>query len=94
MFNSAFSERGRDILFRVFDVLDTHDTPEEDVFRGVVCVRRHDTGTIDEIDAFHKCNVLPDFGLSRNRGNGGDLFLAKGVDNGGFAGVGIADQAD
>jgi hypothetical protein len=37
---------------------------------------------------------LPHFGLTRNRRNCANLLVAKGVDDGGFASVRVADETD
>jgi hypothetical protein len=37
---------------------------------------------------------LPDFGLSRNRGDGTDFLLLDGVDDTGFTDVGVTDETD
>lgn len=37
---------------------------------------------------------MPDLGLSRDGSDGADFLVAEGVDDGGFAGVGVADEAD
>ena len=62
--------------------------------RSVKFFRRHDTGTVDEVDALHEGDVLPDFRLAGDRGNFGDFLLAEGVNDGGFARVRVADKAD
>jgi hypothetical protein len=37
---------------------------------------------------------LPHLGLARDRRNCAHLLVAKGVDDGGFAGVRVADETD
>jgi hypothetical protein len=37
---------------------------------------------------------LPHLGLTGDRRNCADLLVAKGVDDGGFAGVWVADETD
>ena len=37
---------------------------------------------------------MPHLGLTRDRRNCADLLVAKGVDDGGLAGVGVADETD
>jgi hypothetical protein len=83
-----------DVLCRVLDVLCAHDTTEKNVFWCVVHTRRHTTRTVDEVNALHECDVLPHLGLTRDRRNCADLLIAKGVDDGGFAGVRVADESD
>lgn len=85
---------GGDVLLGVLDVLDTHDTTEEDILRGVGCGGWDDTGAIDQVDALHEGDVLPDLGLSGDGSDGADLLVTESVDDGGFAGVGVADEAD
>ena len=55
---------------------------------------RDDAGAVDEVDAFHESDVLPDFRLAGDGGGGADAFLAEGVDDGRLADVGVADEAD
>src|SRR5690606_14210061 len=82
------------VLFRVADVFDTHYTTEEDVCLSVGLRGRDDTGAINQEDSSHERDVLPDLSLSRNRSDSADLLGAEGVDDGGFAGVGVSDQSD
>lgn len=52
------------------------------------------TGTVDQIDAPHEGDVLPDFGLPRDRGHFADDFGLQGVNDGGLSGVWIADETN
>ena len=90
----ALAERRRDVLLGVLDILHPHDTFQQDILRCVEFFRRHDAGTINEVDALHERDVLPHFGLAGNRGDFGDFLFAEGIDDGGFAGVWVADEAD
>lgn len=78
----------------VLDVFCADDTTQKNVFWCVGHAGRYTTRTIDEVDAFHECDVLPHLGLTRDRRNCADLLVAKGVDDGGFAGVRVADETD
>ena len=81
-------------MCRVLDVFCADNTTEENVFGRVVHAGRHATGAVDEVDALHECDVLPHLGLTRDGRNCADLLVAKGVDDGGLAGVGVADETD
>ena len=81
-------------MCRVLDVFCADDTTEENVFWCVCHAWRHATRTVDEVDALHECDVLPHLGLTRDRRNCADLLVAKGVDDGGFAGVRVANETD
>ena len=83
-----------DILFRVLDVLDTDDALKENILWSIGRGWWDDTRAIDEVDALHEGDILPDLGLSRNWGNCADLLVAECVDDGGFPGVWISDEAD
>lgn len=78
----------------MLNVLRAHDAAQEDVFGGVGHAGRDAAGAVDQVDALHQGDVLPDLGLAGDGGDRADLFLAEGVDNGGLAGVGVADEAD
>ena len=91
---SHSGQYGGDMIFGLLDVLHSDDTLQDDIGFRVMGVGLHDTGAIDEIDASHQRNVLPDFGLARDGCNGADGFGAKRVDDGGFAGVGVANETD
>ncbi len=73
-------------------ILDTDNTLENDVGLAVA-VREHHTGTVDQVDALHERNVLPDLGLAGDRGHFAHLLLAKGVDHRALARVRVADEA-
>ena len=81
-------------MCRVLDVFCADDTTEENVFWCVCHAWRHATRTVDEVDALHECDVLPHLGLTRDRRNCADLLVPKGVDDGGFAGVRVADETN
>jgi hypothetical protein len=83
-----------DVLCWVLDVFCANDTTEENVFWCVVHAWRHTTRTVYEVDALHECDVLPHFGLTRNRCDCADLLVAECVDDGGLASVGIANKTD
>lgn len=83
-----------DILFWVLDVLDTDDTLEENVLWSIGGGWWDDTRAIDEVDALHEGDVLPDLGLSWNWSDCAYLLVAESVDNGGFAGVWVSDETD
>ena len=78
----------------MLDVFCADDTTEKNVFWCVGHAWRHATRAIDEVDALHECDVLPHLGLTRDGRNCADLLVAKGVDDGGFASVGVADETD
>ena len=75
-------------------VLDSNNTFEDCCCIGIFGGDGYDTRTIDQVDSFHQGNVLPDLGLSRNRGDGTDLLLLDGVDDTGFTDVGVSDESD
>ena len=79
---------------RVLYPFHPHASPQKDIFFLVVCARRHNARTIDQIDSFHQSDVLPHLGFAGDRGDGADFLLAEGVDDGRFAGVGVADEPD
>ena len=83
-----------DVLLRVLDLLNLDDTTEEDIGGGVGERGRDDTGAVDEVDALHEGDVLPDLGLAGDGGDSADLLGAEGIDDRGFAGVGVADKTD
>ena len=78
----------------MLNVFGANNTTKENVFWCVGHAGRHTTGAIDEVDALHECDVLPHLGLTRDRRNCADLLVPKGVDDGGFARVGVADETD
>lgn len=53
-----------------------------------------DPGTIDEVDAFGECHILPDSGFAGYRCCLAHLPLLEGVDDGTLADIGVADKAD
>ena len=81
-------------MCRVLNVFGANNTTKENVFWCVGHTGRHATRAIDEVDALHECDILPHLGLTRDRRNCADLLVAKGVDDGGFAGVRVADETD
>lgn len=82
------------ILGRIFDVLDPHYASEKDVAVAIAATGRDHAGAVDQVNAFHEGDVLPYFRFAGYGSHGADLFLAQGVDDGGFARVGVADEAD
>lgn len=82
------------VLLWVLDVFNANNTSKENVFFCVTHVWWDDTWAVDEVDALHQCDVLPDLGLSGDWSDGADLFLPECVDDGGFAGVWIANESD
>lgn len=81
-------------MFWVLDVLDSYHAAEKNVLGSVCAAGRHNTWTIDEVDAFHESDVLPYFGFPRNWGYCADFLFTEGVDNGGLPGVWVSDKAD
>ena len=54
----------------------------------------HNPGTVDEEDAPHQGNVLPDFGLTCDRSDFTHFFGTQSVDDGRLPDIGVADEAD
>jgi len=81
-------------LLWVLDVLNAHDAAEEDILRSICCTGRDDTRAVDQVDALHEGDVLPNLGFARDGSDRADFLVAEGVDYGGFARVGIADETD
>lgn len=90
----ALLQGSSDILLRVLDVLNTDDATQENVLFSVGHVWWDDTRTVNEVNALHQGDVLPDLGLSGNRCNSADLLLTKSVDDGRLASVGVSDETD
>ena len=90
----AAAQNGRDVLLGVGDVLDAHNTAEENVLLGVFGGGGDDAGAVDEEDALHQGDVLPDLGLTWDGRDLAHLLLPQGIDDGRLAGVGVADEAD
>lgn len=91
---STLRQHRRHILRGILDVLDSHHAPEQDVFGAVCDTRRHDSRTIYQIDSLHERDVLPYFSFAGYGRGGADFLFAECVDDAGFAGVRVADEAD
>ena len=50
--------------------------------------------TINKIDSFSKCHILPNFSLPWNRCRFADLFLFQRVYHTGFTDIGISNKSD
>jgi hypothetical protein len=75
-------------------MLNSHDTFEYLLSLGIFAAGRNNTGAIDEVDTLHECNILPDFGLARNRSDIADLLSFDGIDDAAFADIGVANEAN
>jgi hypothetical protein len=82
------------VLLRMLDLLDTHNTSKNQVGRRVGARGRDDTGTVNQIDALHQTDILPDLSLSRNGSNSANLLFEKGVDDGRLSSVRPTNQTD
>ena len=82
------------MLRRVGQVLDSDDALQDFLGFRVTGRRGYDPGAVDEIDPAHEGDVLPDFGLSRDRRGLADGLLLERVDDRRLADVGVADKAD
>ena len=87
-------EEVRDVVRGGREVLDTHDTLEDLLALRVAGGRGHDSGAVDEVDAAHEGDVLPDLGLSGDRGRLAHGLLLERVDDGRLADVRVPDEAD
>lgn len=85
---------GWDILFWVLDVLNTDNSLKQNILWRIGRGRWDDTRAIDEVDALHESDILPDLCLSWNWCDGADLLVAKGVDDGGLSSVWVSDEPD
>ena len=94
MLRLCAAKHGFDVLGWVLDVLDANDAAEQNVFFAVAMTRWNDSGAVNQVDPLHERDVLPDLGLAGDGCGGADAFLAEGVDDGGFASVGVADEAN
>lgn len=89
----SFQERD-DELAGVAQVLHPHDTLQDLVRLTITRVTcRDDSRAIDEVDPLHQRDILPDFRLARNGGDGTDFGGFEDVDDGGLADVGVSDEA-
>lgn len=88
------AQDSRNVLLGVLDVLHTADTAQENILLSVILVGRDNTRAVNEVDSLHQSDILPHFGLTRDRSDRANLLLAKSVDNGGLARVGISNQAN
>ena len=68
------------IVLRRGNILDSHDTLEHNVDLRVT-MRIDDARTVDQIDALHERDVLPDFGLAGDRRHVAHLLLLERVDH-------------
>lgn len=75
-------------------MLDSHNALEHLGCFVVLCGRRHDTGTVDEVDAPHKGDVLPNLGFTWNGCYIANLFFLEGIDDTRLANIGIADETN
>lgn len=75
-------------------MLNTDDTLEYLLRFSVFAARRHDTRAVDEVDSLHEGNVLPDFGLPRDRSDLADFLALYCVDDTALANIRIADKTD
>lgn len=94
MFPLALLEHIRDILLRIGDVLNSHDTSEQNVCFRVFVTWRNNTRTIDQEDSLHQSDVLPHLGLARDGCNLAHFLLAQGVDDRRFTCVRVSDETD
>lgn len=78
----------------VFHILDSHHTSEQNLLRCIGHAWWDDARAIDEVDALHQGDVLPYLRLARYRRGFADFLLSKSVDDGGLAGVWVADETD
>ena len=82
------------VLSGILHILDSDYTSQQNLLRRVRDARRNDAGTIDEVDALHQDDVLPYLRLAGYGRGLADFLLSERVDDGGLAGVGVADEAD
>jgi hypothetical protein len=73
---------------------DTYHSFQNNVSLGILIAWIHDSRAIDQEDALEQRNVLPHFGLTRNRCDLADLLLAQRVDDGTLADIGIANETN
>lgn len=75
-------------------MLDTNDSLEDLLRLGVTSGGGNDSGAVDEVDAAHEGDVLPDLGLSGNGSGLANGLLLERVDDGRLSDVGVTDEAD
>ena len=87
-------QHGVNVLGWILDIFHPHDAAEENIGVAIVSAGGHDAWAVDQVNAFHEGDILPYFRFAGDGSYGADFFLAQGVDDGRFAGVGVADEAD
>lgn len=75
-------------------MLNSNDTLEYLLRFSVFATGWDDTRAINEVDTLHESNVLPNFGLSRDRSDFADLLRLDSIDDTALADIGITDEAD
>ena len=86
-------EQGRNVLGRGRKVLDPDDALEDGGGVRVLGRDRDDTRAVDQVDAPHEGDVLPDLSLSWDGRDRADLLLLERVDDRRLADVRVADEA-
>ena len=76
------------------EMLDSDDSLEHLLGLGVASGRGNNSRAIDEVDAAHQGDVLPDFGLSGDGSSLANGLLLQRVDDGGLANVGVSNETD
>lgn len=74
-------------------ILHSYYTSEQNILGSVGSRRWDNAGAIYQVDSLHERDVLPYFRFSGDGSHGADFLFPQRVDNGGFAGVGVADKA-
>jgi hypothetical protein len=87
-------EQGDNVICRCRQMLDAHNAFENFCCFGVLRRRRNNAGAVDQIDALHKGDVLPNLGLPGQWCHIADLLLLERVDDARLAHVGVADEAN
>lgn len=82
------------MIRRLRQVFNTNNALEHLGCLIILCRWRHNTRAVDEVDAAHQGDVLPDLGFTGDGSHIADLLLLEGVDNGRLADVGVANEAD
>uniref|UniRef100_A0A182FLJ1 Uncharacterized protein n=1 Tax=Anopheles albimanus TaxID=7167 RepID=A0A182FLJ1_ANOAL len=81
------------IVLRIIDQLNTHNRFQH--FLGIGFRRRiHNSRAIDQKDALHERNVLPDLRFACDRCHLAHLLATQRIDNGRFADVRVSDETD
>jgi hypothetical protein len=62
--------------------------------RGVRVAWRYNPWAINQVYSLHQCDVLPDLCLARDWSHGTDLLFSKGIDDGGFASIGVTNKSN